>query len=230
MNIEFEPTRSFCYKFGRYVVLQEVQQLPDVINGKPFRLTELAQSVIDKYLSPEQQQTKIKKAQSDRLNPIHSIIKFVVSLIAKHHEIFVNLGNGMFRAKTSEDVPDEELGEELEESELEDGDAISAEYKGWIYAFSFPALIKPTEPFPIKIGKTLGNVKDRVAVQCKGSATFDNPVILESWQVKRVGPTELAIHNTLKAWGKWRENVPGVEWFDTTISEIESILNFLNQK
>ena len=227
MDIEFEPTRSFCYKFGRYVVLQEVQQLPDVVGGEPFRLTELAQSIIDKYLSPEQQQTKIKKAQSDRLDPIHSIIKFMVSLIAKEQEIFVNLGGGMFRAKTVEDVPDEE---QLEESALEDGDATLAENEGWIYAFSFPALIKTTEPFPIKVGKTLRNVKDRVAVQCKGSATFDNPEILGSWQVKRVGPTELAIHNTLKAWGRWRENVPGVEWFDTTVSEIKSIIEFLNQK
>jgi hypothetical protein len=226
MNIEFEPTRSFCYKFGRYVVLQEVQQLSEVVNGEPFRLTELAQSVIDKYLSPEQQQTKVKKAQSDRLDPVHSIIKFVVSLISKEQEIFINLGGGMFRAKTSEDVPDEEL----DESALEDGDATAAEFEGWIYAFSFPALVKPTEPFPIKIGKTLGHVEDRVASQCKGSAIFDKPVILRSWQVKRVGPTELAIHNTLKAWGKWRENAPGVEWFDTTVSEIVSILNFLNQK
>lgn len=225
MKIDFEPTRQFCYKFGRYVVLQEVQQLPDVVSGEPFRLTEMAQSVIDKYLSSEQQQTKIKKAQSDRLDPIHSIIKFFVSLIAKEQEIFINLGDGVFRAKTSEDVPDEDL----EESALEDGDETSAEFEGWIYAFSFPVLVKPTGPFPIKIGKTIGNPDERVASQCKGSAIFDNPIILRRWQVKRV-PTELAIHNTLKAWGKWRENVPGVEWFDTTILEIESILKFITQK
>lgn len=226
MDFEFEPTRSYCYKFGRYVVLQEVQQLPEVVGGEPFRLTELAQEVIDKYLSLEQQQTKIKKAQSDRYEPAHSIIKFVVSLIAKEQQIFVNLGGGEFRAKTSEDVPDAEL----EESALEDGDESSAEFEGWIYAFSFPVLVNPSGPFPIKIGKTVGSVDDRVASQCKGSASFDNPVILGRWQVKRVGPTELAIHNTLKAWGKWRENVPGIEWFDTTISEVESILKFLTQK
>lgn len=226
MNIEFEPTRSFCYRFGRYVVLQEVQQLPEVVGGEPFRLSELAQSVIDKHLSPERQQTKIKKAQSDRLDPIHSIIKFIVSLVAKEQEIFVNMGGGVFRAKTSEDIPEEEL----DESALEDGDATTAEFKGWIYAFSFPVLLKPTELFPIKIGKTLINVDDRVTNQCKGSAIFDNPVILGRWQVERVGSTELAIHNILKAWGRWRENVPGVEWFDTTVSEIESILKFLNQR
>jgi len=214
MNFEFEPTRSFCYRFARYVALQEIQQKPEVMNGEPFRLTELVQTVIDKYLTIEQQQTKIKKAQSNRVDPIHSIIKFVASLLTKE-----------FRAETAEDVRDEEL----EESALEDGDETSSEFEGWIYAFTFPILVNDSNPFPIKIGKTIGVVEDRVMTQCKGSATFDNPIILGRWQVKRVGPTELAIHNTLKARGKWRENVPGTEWFDTTINEIESILRFLAQ-
>lgn len=225
MNFEFEPTRSFCYRFSRYVALQEIQQMPEVINGEPFRLTELVQTVIDKYLTAEQQQTKIKKAQSDRVESAHSIIKFVASLIAKEQKLFINLGNGLFRAETAEDIPDEEL----EESALEDGDESSSEFEGWIYAFSFPVLVNMSSPFPIKIGKTIGTVEDRVMNQCKGSAIFDNPTILGKWQVKRVGPTELAIHNTLKARGKWRENAPGTEWFDTKIDEIESILKFLTQ-
>jgi len=225
MNFKFEPTRSFCYRFARYVALQEIQQKPDVMNGDPFRLTELIQTVIDKYLTIEQQQTKIKKAQSDRVDPVHSIIKFVASLLTKDQKIFVNLGNGLFRAETAEDVRDEEL----EESALEDGDETSSEFEGWIYAFTFPILVNASNPFPIKIGKTIGVVEDRVMTQCKGSATFDNPIILGRWKVKRVGPTELAIHNTLKARGKWRENVPGTEWFDTTINEIGSILRFLAQ-
>ncbi len=82
-------------------------------------------------------------------------------------------------------------------------------------------------PFPIKIGMTTGAVEDRVAVQCKGPATFDNPVILGSWQVNRVGAAEKAAHNVLKARGKWRENVPGTEWFNTTVAEIQSIIDFV---
>jgi hypothetical protein len=89
-------------------------------------------------------------------------------------------------------------------------------------------LIRKDAPFPIKIGRTICDVEGRVAQQCKGSASFDNPVILGRRQVNRVGPTELAVHNVLKARGKWRENVPGVEWFDTTIEEVESILNFVS--
>jgi muconolactone delta-isomerase len=74
---------------------------------------------------------------------------------------------------------------------------------------------------------TTGTVEERVAFQCKGSATFDNPVILSRWQVNRVGATEKAAHNVLKARGKWRENIPGIEWFNTTVSEVESIIAFV---
>jgi hypothetical protein len=31
----------------------------------------------------------------------------------------------------------------------------------------------------------------------------------------------------LRSRGKWRENVPGIEWFDTTVGEIESIVTFV---
>lgn len=223
MELQFEATRSFCYKFGRYTVLAEVQLMPEVTSGDEFRLTDLAQRVIEKYLTPEQQQVRVKKAQSDRLEPIHSIVKFFVSFIAKEQETFIKIGEGIYRAKTAEDISDVEL----EESALADGDEEAAEFEGWIYAFSFPLLVRTNEPFPIKIGKTICDVDGRVAQQCKGSASFDNPVILGRWQVNRVGPTELAAHNVLKARGKWRENAPGVEWFNTTIAEVQSILSFV---
>jgi len=45
--------------------------------------------------------------------------------------------------------------------------------------------------------------------------------------VKRVGPTELAIHNILKARGKHREDGPGQEWFNTTIAELKAIVEFV---
>jgi hypothetical protein len=223
MEIQFEPTRPFCYKFGRYTVLAEVQLMPEVVSGDEFRLTDLAQRVIDKYLTPEQQQIRVKKAQSERVEPVHSIVKFFVSFIAKDLETFVRVGGGVYRAKTADDISDVEL----EESALADGDEEAAEFEGWIYAFSFPPLVSTNQPFPIKIGKTICNVEERVAQQFKGSASFDNPIILGRWQVNRVGPTELAAHNVLKARGKWRENVPGVEWFDTTIAEVQSILDFV---
>ncbi len=226
MQLPFEPTRTFCYQFGRYTALVEIAQMPEVTGGEEFRLTDLTQRVLDKYLNPEQQQTKVKKAQSDRQEPVHSIVKFFVSFMAKEQDIFTRLGNGVYRAKTEADISDTEL----EDAALADGDANAAEFEGWIYAFSFPALVRNGEPFPIKIGKTTGSVEDRVNQQCKGSASFDNPVVLGQWQVHCVGPTELAAHNTLKARGKWRENVPGVEWFNTTVTEVQAILDFVASK
>lgn len=224
MDIQFEATRPFCYKFGRYTVLAEVQLMREVTSGGEFRLTDLAQRVMNKYLTPEQQKIKVKKAQVERWEPIHSIVKFFVSFIAKEQETFIRIGEGIYRARTAEDISDVEL----EDSALADGDEEAAQFEGWIYAFSFPVLVRSNEPFPIKIGKTVGDVDGRVAQQCKGSASFDNPVILGRWQVNRVGPTELAAHNVLKARGKWRENAPGVEWFDTTVAEVHSILNFVS--
>jgi len=226
MTPVFEPTRSFCYQFGRYTVLEEVQKLPEVTSGGEFRLTDLAQQVMDKYLTPDQQQMRIKKARSDTTEPVHSIVKFFTAFIAKENDIFIRVGAGLYRAKNSEDISDEAL----EEVALEEGADEAAEFEGWIYAFSFPALVSITGSFPLKIGKTTSNVEGRVAIQCKGSASFDNPVILGRWQVNRVGPTELAAHNILKARGKWRQNVPGVEWFNTTPAEVAAILAFIGSQ
>ncbi|QKV53319.1 GIY-YIG nuclease family protein [Comamonas antarctica] len=223
MEVVFEPTRSFCYKFGRYTVIPEIEAMAELATGVDFRLKDLAQLVINKYLTPEQQQIRLKKAHSEKTDAVHSIVKFFVSFITMEQELFVSQGKGIFRAKTEEDIDDDDV----EEAALIDGDEEAAEFEGWVYAFTFPILQRQDAPFPIKIGKTLKDVEDRVAQQCKGSASFDNPVILGKWQVNRVGHTELAVHNVLKARGKWRENVPGVEWFDTTIGEIESILNFV---
>ena len=185
--------------------MPEVQAMTEVTSGAPFRLTELSKKIIDKYLTPEQQQLKLKKEQSEKVDAVHSIIKFVVQLLVKNQHLFQRLGDGVYKANLEEEFTQEEL----DEVALDEGDEEVSEYEGWIYAFSFPALVSDTQPFPIKVGKTLVNVEERVTQQCKGSATFDNPVILGRWQVNRVGPTELAIHNVLKARGKWRESVPG---------------------
>lgn len=57
---------------------------------------------------------------------------------------------------------------------------------------------------------------------------FEQPTILGRWQVRRVVPSEVAIHNALKARNKWREHVPGREWYDTTVAEVESIIKFVS--
>src|SRR6266478_2978248 len=192
-EIEFEPTRSFAYRFARYVILPELQQLPEAQSGK-FILRELAWPLIDKRLSPEQQAVLVKKAQSDAVEPMGRIIRFYVPFLTRELGLFIKLGEGEWRAKT-----EEELKNDISEIEDED-EVVGDNFAGTIYAFSYPSIIKDgSAVFPIKVGKTTGDVNSRVADQCKGSAAFEQPKVLATWQVKRVGPTELAIHNILKA-------------------------------
>lgn len=229
MDIEFESTKSFCYRFARYYLLEEIAKEPEAISGDPFKLLDPSKRVIERNLSNEQLNAEIPAAEADRVDTVYGTLKFFVALHAKRlaNSPFVWLGGGgMYRLKSEADIQ-----QEMEETELEAEDEEDVvEFDGWIYAFSFPVLQNSQGAFPIKIGKTIKDVAERVAHQCKGSATFENPVILGAWKVKRVGAMESAIHGVLKSRGKWRENVPGTEWFDTTLAEIEGIVKFITQQ
>ena len=61
----------------------------------------------------------------------------------------------------------------------------------------------------------------------RGSGFFEKPEILDRWQVGRVAEVEDAIHAILKARGRWREEAPGDEWFNTTIEEVRQIIGFI---
>ena len=62
--MEFEPTRSFAYRFSRYAVLPELQQLREVQSGDPFRLRDLAWPLIDRRLTPEQQSIRLPRVRA----------------------------------------------------------------------------------------------------------------------------------------------------------------------
>ena len=231
MSIEFEPTKSFCYKFARYTLLDLIAKEPEALSGQPFKLVDVAKHVTERLLTPEQLATKLPAAQAERIDTVFGAIKFFATLHAKRlpNSPFVWLGDGgMYKLKQADDFEREMEDAELEADDDDIVEDVAPQFDGWIYAFSFPALVKDGQNFPIKIGKTINDVEGRVAHQCKGSASFENPIILGRWQVKRVSQFELAIHFALKTRGKWRENVPGTEWFDTTLDEIESIIKFIN--
>ena len=230
MRIPFEPTKSFCYRVARYELLDQIAQEPEALTGQPFRMNTVTRRVIERNLAPEQLAIEIPAANANRIDTIYGTIRFFVQLHAKRlpNSPFIWLGDGgMYKLKEAADIEQEMEDVELEATDEDDIENAASEFDGWIYAFSFPVLVQSSTPFPIKIGKTIKDVEERVAYQCKGSASFDNPVILGRWQVKRVSSVETAIHATLKSKGKWRENVPGTEWFDTTISEVESIVRFI---
>lgn len=227
----FEPTKSFCYRVARYELLDLIAQEPEAKTHQPFRMIEVTRRVIQNNFTQEQLAIEIPAAQADRIDNVFGSLKFFVQLHAKRlaDSPFVWLGNGgMYRLKDPSD-----LEREIEEAESEaleiDEDEEESEFDGWIYAFSFPLLTKQQGDFPIKIGKTTQDVDARVAHQCRTSATFENPTILGRWRVNRVTAFEQALHAMLKVKGKWRENVPGTEWFDTTPPEIERLVKVISE-
>lgn len=225
--ISFEPTSSWCYRFARYRAIPEILVMPEVAGGQPVRLIELTRRVLDAHLTREQQAMRYPRAQASGDISVAGSVKYYVPFVADQTGQLVNLGGGMFRLPTEADVDEQDVESAALDAGVAEGVGEAAELEGWIYAFSFPAIQQPSRPFPIKVGRTSGDVEMRVNSQCKQSATFENPVILGRWRVPRVGPMELAVHNVLKARGKWRESVPGTEWFNTTITEIEEIIGFV---
>lgn len=223
MSVPFEPTNSFCYRFARYQVLPEIIALPEVQNGQPFKLVELVKKIVNGNLTSEQQAATYVRAKTGELQTIIHTIKWYVPFIAKNTEQLVALGNGWYKLPEIQEIDEAEVEDEA----LADEEPETAASDGYIYAFSFPALIVAGRAFPIKIGMTVNDVQQRVMSQCKGAATFDNPRILAQWKVSRVAFVESAIHKTLAARGKWRQNVPGIEWFDTTTDEIKAIIEFI---
>lgn len=230
MQTPFEPTKSFCYRVARYELLDQIAQEPEALSGRPFRMNNVTRRVIERNITPEQLAIEIPAANADRIDTIYGTIRFFVQLHAKRlpNSPFIWLGDGgMYKLKEPADIEQEMEDVELAATDEDDVEDAASEFNGWIYAFSFPVLVQYNSPFSIKIGKTIKDVEERIAYQCKGSASFDNPIILGRWQVKRVSSVETAIHATLKSKGKWRENVPGTEWFNTTIAEVESIVRFI---
>lgn len=226
----FQATSSWCYNFARYEALPEILVMPEVVTGDIVRLRDYTQMVLDKYLTLEEQNLTYQQARAGGEVRIKSAVKYFVAYMAAETGAMLKLGKGSFRKVTA--IPQDEV-DAVEAAAIDDAepDSVAQEddLKGWIYAFTFPMIEKPDDPFPIKIGKASGDVTARVNAQCKGSATFQQPKILGQWSVKRMSQTEAAVHAVLKARGKWRDTAPGVEWFETTPSEVEGIVDFVTK-
>jgi len=229
LPIEFEPNASFCYKFARYHLLPELAQEPEALSGEPFKLNPVINRVLNRYLTENQMGLSYPARDTEgKTHQVGAAIRFFASLRAKRgpESPFVWLGqSGMYRLKSDTELTLEAAEDEDEAIE----DQADVEFNGWIYAFTFPAIKRVQETFPIKVGLTTAvDVETRVLGQCKGSGFFEKPEILGRWQVKRVAQVEDAIHAVLKARGRWKEDAPGDEWVITSIDEIQSIVSFIN--
>lgn len=232
INTPFEPTSSWCYNFARYEAIPAILRMPEVVGGEPFLLRDLTAKFLDEHLTTEQQNMTWVRPRGDPYKVKWSV-KFYVAYLLRRTAGCLPLGSGMFRLSSAQVVatPSEETLEQIEAEAMDDADADALEpgedLAGWIYAFSFPMIRAANGPFPIKIGKTAGDVAARVSSQCRGSALFQLPELVGSWKVERMSHTESAVHYVLKARGKWREDAPGQEWFDTTPDEIAEIVRFV---
>jgi hypothetical protein len=210
-------------------LLPEIAQEPEAVSGEPFRLVNVATRVISRYLTDEQLAMTYISRDAGKPREVGAELKFFVALRAKRGEEspFVWLGQtGMYRLKSDSEITEEVAEDEDQIVE----DLVDSEVNGWIYAFTFPAIKRDNAPYPIKIGlTTAADVESRVYSQCRGSGFFEKPEILDRWQVRRVAQVEDAIHAVLKARGRWKEDAPGYEWFDTTIDEVRTILEFVCQ-
>jgi hypothetical protein len=226
MAFQFEATRSAAYQFARYIVLPELRQQAESFGDEPFLLREKVAAIVGAHLTPEQRAVFVPYAKSEGGEPFGNSVRWFVYVLVTELGEYTNVGRGYFRNKTAEDVDTDAAVD----AAIDEGDEEAGEFDGWIYAFSFPTIVKASAAFPIKVGKTVGDVDERINDQAKGSAMFELPVVLGRWQATRIGPTEYAIHNVLKARGKWIEAAPGKEWFLTTMEEIEKIVQFIFSK
>lgn len=229
----FEPTSTWCYNFARYEALPEILQMPEVRSGDRFLLRDLTARVLDATLTEAQQNMSWIRPHNGEPYKVKWSVKFYVAYFVEQIGGCAKVGQGWYRKESEPEQSREALEniEAIEDEAIDDADTgvlgPGEDLGGWIYAFSFPMIRATSGPYPIKIGKTGGDVQKRVEVQCRSSASFELPVILGSWQVHRMSHMESAVHYVLKARGKWRETAPGQEWFDTTPQEIDEILRFV---
>lgn len=218
MTTPFEPTRSYVYNAARYELLPKIAEIAHDFGDEPFLLREITKKILAETYTQDQLETRVKKAQSEATEKISTIFGFYVPFLAENLKVFENQGGGYFKNYS--------LDEELAEADAVATDVDSND-AGLIYAYSFPSLIKVDSRFPIKVGlTTTGDAEARVTQQCKQTCCFEFPTILSTWSVQRVAAVEDAIHSVLEARG-YKRKAPGTEWFDTTLTEVEAILKFV---
>ena len=222
--LEYTVSSRFGYRFSRYLVLPRITESEEFKTGQPFQLSPMIQAITNEYLTQEEQQATYSRSNGSA-ESVFGAIRWYVRFVGREINVIEFVERGWYRMPSGEQavgINDDGIDEEIAEEAGPTTD-------GWIYAFTFPELIKD-EPFPIKIGMTIRDVEERVADQCKGSAIFSPPKILKSWGVQKVSLTERTVQGLLKLSGQWKSDEPGSEWFITTLAEIERILGIVQRE
>jgi len=225
--IEYTVSSGFAYRFSRYLVLSRITESEEFKSGQPFHLLPLIRAITDEYLTQEEQQSTYLR-NNGKPEGVFDAIRWYVPYIGRERTSIERVKPGWYRMPTGE-TSAETSDDDIEEEIAEDVSEIGTPADGWIYAFTFPELIK-NESFPIKVGMTIRDVEERVGDQCKGSAIFSQPKILKSWPVQKVALTERTLQNLLKLSGQWKSEAPGTEWFVTTLAEVERLLSIVQKE
>jgi hypothetical protein len=222
--LEYTVSSRFSYRFSRYLVLSRITESDEFKSGQPFQLSPMIQAITNEYLTQEEQQENYVRPNG-RPESVFDSIRWYVRFVGRENNVIEFVERGWYRMPSgvqavanNDDGIDEEIAEEA-----------GPTTNGWIYAFTFPELIK-SDSFPIKIGMTIRDVDERVADQCKGSAIFSPPKVLKSWSVHKVSLTERTVQNLLKLSGQWKSDAPGSEWFITSLAEIERVVGIVQQE
>lgn len=222
--LEYTVSSSFGYRFSRYLVLPRISESEEFKSGQPFQLSPMIQEITNEYLTQEEQEATYLKPNGNS-ESVFNAIRWYVRFVGKEINAIEVVERGWYRMPSGEQ-PNSNNDDEIDEEIAEEAGPTT---DGWIYAFTFPELIKDGS-FPIKIGMTIRDVEERVADQCKGSAIFSPPKILKSWSVQKVSLTERTVQGLLKLSGQWKSDAPGSEWFITTLAEVERILGIVQKE
>jgi hypothetical protein len=222
--LDYTVSSRFGYRFSRYLVLPRITESEEFKSGQPFLLSPMLQSITNEYLTQEEQQATYLRPNG-KPDSVLDTIRWYVRLVGRENSVIEFVERGWYRMPSGEQEVSN-IDEGIEEEVAEEAGATT---DGWIYAFTFPELIKDG-PFPIKIGMTIRDVQERVTDQCKGSAIFSQPTILKSWPAQKVSLTERTVQGLLKLSGQWKSDAPGLEWFVTTLAEIDRVVGIVQKE
>lgn len=214
-----EYTSKFARLYGINVIVPKIKESFEYNSGKQFKLRDIAIRVLNELLTQEQQNQLVSNNDGSLKYTFENVSKFYAGRYARDNPTeFIDLNKGFFKAPLEGEV-EEQLNEELSE---ENSDI------GYVYAFTYKSYIRE-EDYPIKIGKTVNDVEKRVLDQFKGSAMPEPPQILGKWKSSEFNQLERALHAVLKVRGKWITEASGVEWFRTSLEEIQSTIDFIEK-
>lgn len=133
-------------------------------------------------------------------------------------------------AGSTPQAPNEaDLADEVEAAIWDDA-MIEGEGAGALYAYYFEsyrrlAEVEGRSTWPHKVGMSSFGFHGRIYEQ-QGTAMPESPIIAYVYRSSIPGKIERLVHSVLFLRGRWIEDAPGAEWFDTNAETIQGIIDW----